>query len=479
MHRAIRLLTNKRITALMTAILSAGMAELASAYPVAGAQYYWSFMVASPKRRPLAAYVNGWISVLGWWVDSAAVCNFISSMILSIVALWYPDYAIQHWQQWLVYVLLVWLVVAINVLGSRLIPAFNKMILGLACTSLTATSITLLICSRHRYPPPSFVFGDHTNSSGWSSDGFAFVLAVANAVWAFLGTDCGAHLCEEIPNPGRNVPKVIMYPIAMGLVAAAPFAMSCMAAITDVTAVLQTASGLPLIEIYYQGTGSRVGATILMALFTFCFFGCAVAVGTTSSRTLWAVSRDGALPFSSIWMRVSPRFLMPVNAMLLSATIISLYGLIFLGSTTAFSAMIGASIIFLQTSCIIPQAILLYRGREKVLPERYFNLGKYGTAFNATAVVWVVFLDVVYCMPVARPVTKANMNYVSVVAVGSVGFVFALWFATKRRTFVGPRVDVELMMRRREEALHVHVSQKGDLELGSTKARVNAEVYGV
>lgn len=170
---------------------------------------------------------------------------------------------------------------------------------------------------------------------------------------------------------------------------------------------------------------------------------------------------------------------MPVNAMLLSATIISLYGLIFLGSTTAFSAMIGASIIFLQTSCIIPQAILLYRGREKVLPERYFNLGKYGTAFNATAVVWVVFLDVVYCMPVARPVTKANMNYVSVVAVGSVGFVFALWFATKRRTFVGPRVDVELMMRRREEALHVHVSQKGDLELGSTKARVNAEVYGV
>lgn len=128
MHRAIRLLTNKRITALMTAILSAGMAELASAYPVAGAQYYWSFMVASPKRRPLAAYVNGWISVLGWWVDSAAVCNFISSMILSIVALWYPDYAIQHWQQWLVYVLLVWLVVAINVLGSRLIPAFNKMI---------------------------------------------------------------------------------------------------------------------------------------------------------------------------------------------------------------------------------------------------------------------------------------------------------------------------------------------------------------
>ena len=90
-----------------------------------------------------------------------------------------------------------------------------------------------------------------------------------------------------------------------------------------------------------------------------------------------------------------------------------------------------------------------------------------------------MFLDVVYCMPVAWPVTKENMNYVSAVAVGSVGFVFALWFATKRWTFVGPRVDVELMRRRREEALHVHVPQRGDLEAGSTKAEVKAEVYGV
>ncbi len=52
-----------------------------------------------------------------------------------------------------------------------------------------------------------------------------------------------------------------------------------MAAITDLDAVLETASGLPLIEIYYQGTGSRVGATVLMVLFAVCFFGCAVANG--------------------------------------------------------------------------------------------------------------------------------------------------------------------------------------------------------
>jgi choline transport protein len=45
------------VAGVMTLIVSAGMAELASAYPVAGAQYYWSFMVAPEKYKPFASYL--------------------------------------------------------------------------------------------------------------------------------------------------------------------------------------------------------------------------------------------------------------------------------------------------------------------------------------------------------------------------------------------------------------------------------------
>lgn len=45
------------IAGFMTIVVSAGMAELASAYPVAGAQYYWSFMVASDEYKPFASYL--------------------------------------------------------------------------------------------------------------------------------------------------------------------------------------------------------------------------------------------------------------------------------------------------------------------------------------------------------------------------------------------------------------------------------------
>lgn len=45
------------IAGCMTMIVAAGMAELASAYPIAGAQYYWSFMVASDKYKPFASFL--------------------------------------------------------------------------------------------------------------------------------------------------------------------------------------------------------------------------------------------------------------------------------------------------------------------------------------------------------------------------------------------------------------------------------------
>lgn len=111
--------------------------------------------------------------------------------------------------------------------------------------------------------------------------------------------------------------------------------------------------------------------------------------------------------------------------------------------------MVNASIIFQQTSCIIPQAIALYRGRDKILPKRYFDLGRLGAPVNAVAIAWVVFLDVLYCLPTSMPVTLQNMSYVSVVVVGLVSIIMVLWLTNKRKEFKGPVVDYNLLNERR------------------------------
>jgi amino acid transporter len=77
-----------------------------------------------------------------------------------------------------------------------------------------------------------------TNSTGWPSTGFAFILAVMNGVFFFLGTDCSAYHCEEIANPSRNIPKAILYPVLIGLLASWPFAVALVASISDVSGVI-------------------------------------------------------------------------------------------------------------------------------------------------------------------------------------------------------------------------------------------------
>jgi choline transport protein len=123
--------------------------------------------------------------------------------------------------------------------------------------TLSASTIVLFVCSRDNHAAASWVFADATNGTGWPSDGFAFILSVSNAVYAFLGNDCGAHMCEEIPKPWQERSESHQVP-SHGAAYGVSFACACMFAIVDLNSVINTATGLPLIEIYYQGTGQEL-----------------------------------------------------------------------------------------------------------------------------------------------------------------------------------------------------------------------------
>ena len=217
--------------------------------------------------------------VLGYWLAAGSVANFIASMVLEIASIWHTEFQPQQWQLYLVYVAIIWLAAALNILGSKLIPLYNHLLFAMSILTLCGTVLTLFVIARDHHATAEFIFTNTSSSNGWSSDGFAFMLTVSNAVFGFMGSDCGAHLCEEIANPAKYVPMVIMYPLLMGVLTAFPFAASLMYAITDLAEIFNTSTGVPLIGIYFQATGSRVAASVLLAAFTFCFFGCLVGVG--------------------------------------------------------------------------------------------------------------------------------------------------------------------------------------------------------
>lgn len=220
------------------------------------------------------------------------MANFVSSMILIISTVLHPNYNYEPWHQYLLYVALICIATVWNIFASRWIPLLNKLTFLLSILTLSATIIILFVAARHHHASAKFIFTDTTSQSGWPCDGWPFLLAIRNAVYSFLGSDCGSHLCEEIPNPGKNVPKVILVPLALGLLTAFPFAVSLMYSISSLPDVLSTPTGLPLLEIYSQGTGSKSGASVLLALFAFCFFGCLVAASKYPQLTGLLVERD-------------------------------------------------------------------------------------------------------------------------------------------------------------------------------------------
>lgn len=243
------------------------------------------------------------MTILGWWLAIGSVSNFVASMILEIASAWYT-FERKPWQLYLMYVGVIWLSVAMNIPGSRLLPYYSQLVFVVSVITLFGTMIALFVTARDSHAPASFMFADTTSQTGWTNEGFTFMLATGNAVFGYLGSDCGAHLCEEIAQPSKNVPKVIMLPLVMGLLTAFPFAASLIYSINDLSAVLS--AGMPLMEIYYQATGSRAAASVMLAFFAFCMFGCVVAVGELGPGSRWTKLKQRKLTRKQAQLRPGP-----------------------------------------------------------------------------------------------------------------------------------------------------------------------------
>ena len=67
-----------------------------------------------------------------------------------------------------------------------------------------------------------------------------------------------------------------------------------------------------------------------------------------------------------------------------------------------------------------------------------FHLGKFSYPITITAVLWIAFISVVFCLPELNPVNSKTLNYAPV-AVGIVLFyALGFWAVSARKWFAGP-----------------------------------------
>ena len=245
-----------------------------------------------------------------------------------------------------------------------------------------------------------------------------------------------------MPNPRVNVPRAMALTMVIGLITVITWTIAFLFSISDIDLVM--ASPTPYLTVYFQAIRNDAVALFFTVWLWLAYLSATISCYATSGRLVWAFSRDNGLPFSRIFRQVHPTLKMPVNATLLTCAFAIVYGVIYCGSTTAFNAFISVSILGLNITYTVPQAIVAIRGRDNVLPRRPFALGKWTGLFcNIFSSLWVGLYTFWFCVPTVIPTTALSMNYVSVIFVAVLLFIALSWVFGKRKTFVGPNVVFE------------------------------------
>lgn len=286
--------------------------------------------------------------------------------------------------------------------------------------------------------PSAFVWKDWTAEIGYPN-GFVFVAGMLNGAYSVGTPDVTSHLAEEIPYPQRNVPIAIAAQMSIGFVTGFVYLISILYAINDYDALFD--STYPIAEIYRQATGSSRGAVGLLSLIMICIGICVVGLHVTCGRTLWALARDGATPFSRALATVDRKKGMPVNATLATAVLITLLGAIYVGSTTAFNAFVGAFVVMSSSSYLSAILPNLLTGRKNITVWGPFHMkGAVGFVVNAIACAYMSVWFVIYCFPYFLPTDAQSMNYASVIWGGFTIIIALWWFVKARKDYTGPPI---------------------------------------
>jgi choline transport protein len=292
-----------------------------------------------------------------------------------------------------------------NCFGKSL-PLVAKATLYISLVSFLVILVTVPACAK-THPSASYVFGHFVNSTGWKQDGIAFIVGLINPNWIFACLDSATHLAEEVPHPEKNIPIAIMATVVIGFVTSWTYCIAMFFGLNDLNKLLSTATGVPILELYYQALQNKAGAIVLETLLLVTGMGCLIACHTWQSRLAWAFARDRGLPGHKWLAQVNKTLDVPLMAHSVSCFIVAVLGLLYLGSSTAFNSMVTACITLLYLSYSCPILCLWYRGRNNI-KRGPFWLGKWGFAANIVTIAWTVFCLVMYSFPATMPVTTGS-----------------------------------------------------------------------
>ncbi|HEY1954973.1 MAG TPA: amino acid permease [Polyangiaceae bacterium] len=403
-----------------TLLVALAMAELASAFPTAGALYHWSALLGGAGAGWMVAATNlvGQIAIVAA-IDFACAKTLGSTLALHDGATLPLFFAVigSH--------------AIINLRSIRLVARLNDF--SATVHVIGVVVLVALLAAFGRAQPISFL-----GKTGFTlRDDHAYALGFFNALtlgmWTMTGFDASAHASEETRDPARSAPRGILSSVVVSAIAGYALIVALTLAIGDLPKI--AGDDEPALAILRTALGERAGRAAMGAAIVAMWF-CGLSSVTSASRTFYAFARDDGLPFSALIRRVSPRFKTPPQAIALAVVLPCLLVVATSRlSGAVFDAVGSLATTALYVSYAAPIALgVVARLRGKWTRRGPFALGRAGLAVACAAVVYSAFVLVCFAIP-------PNQVYGELI-VGIELAIVVVYVVFARRRFRGPKLDL-------------------------------------
>ena len=389
-------------------------AEIVSQYPLAGGVYPWARRLWGRRY----AWMTGWVYAWALLITVAAVAYGAGPFAATLLG-------VEGGVDFTIGTALVIIALAsiVNFSGTKNLSRAATAGFVAEIVGALAVGAYLIFFARENGPG---VFFDGFGTAGEGSYLAAFLAAGLIGLYQFYGFEACGDVAEEVPDPGRRIPRAMLLTIIVGGSVAVLVAAGYILA-ADIGAVVAGDEADPIGAILTDVFGT-VGSKVVLAVVLISFFSCTLSLQAAASRLIYAYGRDRMIAGSKFLGSFSPRLHVPPGALTVAVVVPSL---IVLGSRISEDAL---------TKIISFAALGIYIGFQMVVfaalvarlrgwkPQGKFTLGRFGLIVNVLALAYGIGAMVNLAWP-RTPDVPWYDNYIVLLSAGVVvlaGLVYML-----------------------------------------------------
>jgi amino acid transporter len=446
------------LISLFILVIGLCMSELVSAFPTSGGIYWWASKLGGAK----AGFYTGWLNLIGLLAIDASVAygcaTFVDYTLSAKSTSWANNYSLTR--VFIIFLIVLALAATVNIFSSHLLAVINNVSVWWHVLGASAVVLILLLVPDH-HASLSAVATHRVNNTGLftgNTHGAGFILYVLPLAailtqYTITGYDASAHLSEETKQAADGAAKGIWRSIFYSAIGGWILLLSFLFAVQNQDKV--TAGGGGVNVIFGQALGTN-WHTLVLGISAAGQFFCTVACMTSTTRMLFAFSRDGAVPGHKHWRKLSANKV-PVNATILAAIIAAILtspALIKVDingapSPVAFVAVVSIGVIGLYVAFSIP-IWLRWRAGDSFTPGRW-TLGSKYKWMCLVAVAEIIVTSIIALLPGSNLAVPWNdgfalkyVNYTIIVMPGALLVLWIWWHLSVKNWFTGPKTTIDL-----------------------------------